>query len=318
MYDTIQQDSDAEKFENLDIESKMENLIFTDFSSTKRKSEYSENRNESNYIGDNSEITNYESFPSSTNSLVEQVSNSVNENNGKRNSEFQNPSFLEKLSSTFSYFSTKKSASNFTKISTIEIENKNGVEMKDNESENGRQNRSILGGKYNDKMKKFREDYENKLYDYIIGKKNQKINNLNLINVRKKSNNDLLDENINNNNDSNDNNDNSNNNDINSVDKSNEKVRIIHNLRVLDLNKNKLDAISRFALHCKIQKPYGENIILCLPQYFEKYKKLIVSLMIVFFSLIILLTIVMIVSESIIQDSEDVPDNWNKFSPKFL
>ena len=291
MYDTIQQDFDAEKFENLDIESKMENLIFTDFKSTKLRSEYSEKRKENSIYVNNAETTNYESFPSSTNSIVELLSNSVHENDEKRNDEFRNPSILDRFSSAFSFSTSTEKATNFTKISTIEIDNKNGVEMKDNENENGRKNRSILGVKYNDKMKKCKEDYENKLYDYIVGKKKQKIKNLRFNSVQKNINNDFSD---------------------NNVDNSDEKVRIIHNLRVLDLTKNKLDAISRFALHCKVQKPYSENVILCLPQYFEKYKKLIVTIMLVLFSSIILLTIVMTISESVSQDSDVDPDTWNK------
>ena len=291
MYDTIQQDFDAEKFENLDIESKMENLIFTDFKSTKLRSEYSEKRKENSIYVNNAETTNYESFPSSTNSIVELLSNSVHENDEKRNDEFRNPSILDRFSSAFSFSTSTEKATNFTKISTIEIDNKNGVEMKDNENENGRKNRSILGVKYNDKMKKCKEDYENKLYDYIVGNEKQKIKNLKFNSVQKNINNDFSD---------------------NNVDNSDEKVRIVHNLRVLDLTKNKLDAISRFALHCKVQKPYSENVILCLPQYFEKYKKLIVTIMLVLFSSIILLTIVMTISESVSQDSDVDPDTWNK------
>lgn len=292
MYDTIQQDFDAENFENLDIESKMKNLIFTDLRSAKLKSEYSEKTKENSIYGNNAETTNYESFPSSTNSIVELLSNSVHEKNDeKRNDEFRNPSFLDSFSSTFSFFTSPKRATNFSKISTIEIDNKNVVEMKDNEIENGRKNRSILGIKYNDKMKKCKEEYENKLYDYIVGNEKQIIKNLKFNSVKKNVNSDFSD---------------------NNVDNSDEKVRIIHNLRVLDLTKNKLDAISRFALHCKVQKPYSENVILCLPQYFEKYKKLIVTMMLVLFSSIILLTIVMTISESVFQDSDVDPDTWNK------
>lgn len=91
-----------------------------------------------------------------------------------------------------------------------------------------------------------------------------------------------------------------------------ENERIKHNLRILGLNKKRCDAISRFSYHCRIQKPYNENTILCLPKILEKYKRPIVIFMLFAFSFIIILTIVMTIFDAIIPDDDSGADTWNK------
>ena len=92
-----------------------------------------------------------------------------------------------------------------------------------------------------------------------------------------------------------------------------ENERIKHNLRILGLNKKRCDAISRFSYHCRIQKPYNENTILCIPKLLEKHKRQIVFFMLGAFTFIILLTIVMTIANAITPDGDSGgADNWNK------
>jgi hypothetical protein len=234
------------------------------------------------------EIIKYESFPTISTNNDGFSSSNLDKIDEQNKDAFQVATIVEKISSSFSYISTKGFGQFFKKIGNGEnsnydghvgVDGRNGINDSSEESPNFPIRRNDQNQNQNENREN-NEDNKKKSYKNT-NKKNGKMNNENKVMT--------------------------------------ENDRILHNIRILNLTEKQLDAISRFSSHCRIQEPYNDNVIPCLPKTLEKFKKFIVIFMLSSFSLIILLTIVMTVLDAIKPETDDIPENWNKviLSPEY-
>ena len=322
-YTVEHQDTDAQLFSYLNLNNEKNDLIFTYSDDNKRKineNNYNKNIYENNYDNNNNnnnnnsnnninnnngdielkknEILKYESFPNlskNNNSNNDGFSSTnLDQINEQNNDNFHVSSIMEKISTTFSYIGTKGLNQYFKKLNNGENINYDG-----NTGVNGR-NGIIDSNEESPNLIQIRKSNE---IDNNNDNKNDNENNIINKNEKKGYKNT-----------------NKKNGNINSENKiMTENDRILHNIKILNLSERQLDAISRFSSHCRIQEPYNDNVISCLPKSLEKFKKYIVMFMLSVFTLIILLTIIMTVLDAIMPESDDIPDNWNKviISPEY-
>ena len=325
------QDRDATFFSHLKLNFDDENLIFPINTDSNGKTVFSsENEIYQNYEkihsddncdiemlkNEKGKITEYESFPSFTNSLNDgfSASNLEKKSEIRKGDDFRVLSFLERISVNISNFNitnslnffsdiekndninnnnnnSSNSTINLLKINENENENENKNNSDKNKNENGNDGNSNNGNGNNGNSVPSSPTVKNGIYHRIeeIEEKTE-INNFTDYTKQTQNNtqNNLENKILENR-------------------KNVEKSRIERNKKTLNLSKNQIDAISRFYGHTRIQEPYSENIIQTLPEFLQKYKKYFVIFMLISFTLVIFLTILMTLRNALIPETDDNP-----------
>ena len=269
---------------NLNLENDNQNLLFPTPKGINKNSSFtdeitlSESRDSSEngkieLLKKDGKITEYESFPSFSNSVKNTFSSiTTSDKTAEIRPDYSNLTVIEKISNFFGIWKTEKR--------NLEIRKKNFVIIV-NENVNENENKIGDDGERDDNGN---EDETSN----ISGKENSSIKNGNHQNNGNYEKNGKT-ESV-----------------YGDKYKITEKNRIEHNKKTLNLDKKQIQAISRFYAHSRIQEPYSENVILSLPSFIEKYKKEFVLFMLTTFSLIILLTITMSIWNAIVPENDDI------------
>ena len=250
------------------------NLSFTEETILSESGDSSEN-GKIELLKKDGKITEYESFPSFSNSIKNTFSSiTTSDKTAELRPDHLNLTFTEKISSFFGILSNDQKNLNNPKKNFVIIVNENANENENENKVDGDGERDL--GRNEDEINNNSEK-ENSSSRNGIHENNG--------NCKKNGAADLVDENSN---------------------KFTEKNRIEHNKRTLNLDKKQIQAISRFYAHSRIQAPFGENVILSLPPFMENYKKHFVIFLLTTFSLIILLTITMSIWNAIVPENDDI------------